>query len=895
MATALDKKTATTLDSTWESQDLKSRLRTIEKLDARDSEVQATLTHIAHNDEHVEVRCSAIMLLSDLNELKKLQKENSPVKDSALQQGYRILAGTTESDLSEEQRLSQLKGLSISAVKQIALISKSKAIASEAVAMIELAEDLSDLCMFAGSVHVRKNAALKIEDRELLAEIREKVRGKDKTVFKVIDQRLHEPENIAEAKSAVKSKPEPKAVPAEPTVDDSDTNGEKAESSAKKTASKKSAKKAVKPPLDAKKELPALELEFPKLSYKNTTRLYELRSILNKLLSNAEKLEADLLDRTEKLKTLVATKLEKNIEYQEKTRQSTEALLQSLKQALEDGKSESAMQSWDKIQGNISNTSNRIRENLQKQANEYKAKLTELRDWKTFAATEKKKELLTQMKHLVDSRMHAADRSKHISKMHKEWKSLGRSNNNESLWKKFKKLSDEAYEPCKEYFKQRKQLMADNLKQRRQICEELESKLKSFKNEEDPDIAEKPGNPEDESGPENDSQQASGKQVRDETEQKSANNLNIAALNKLLSTAEKDWKRFAPIEQSKIKSLQKRFYASVNEIRKLRKASLTTNAKQKQLCVAKAQALITLDDNKQAMQEAKLLQQEWKKIGPTSYKEDNKYWLEFRAACDKIFEKRNQVSNELKENLQKAEHDLSKILQSMESLFELDDDSFRTSRSEYQDLAQQFSNALDPRLKQQRGRLLDRFNSLKRRIDSRYKTLPDKKQQQLKKVILEKADYLTGIELDLLGAKDDAQFQELLKQLDQSTWENIEPSGSKKFDSALKERMDSLLKAKSSDSIRELAQKNESNLRSLCIQTEIRANIETPAQDQAQRMQIQLQQLKNGFGQSKPDPKENAKHALEIEMESYCFGPLETASRQELTQRLQGAIKKLLQ
>ena len=100
---------------------------------------------------------------------------------------------------------------------------------------------------------------------------------------------------------------------------------------------------------------------------------------------------------------------------------------------------------------------------------------------------------------------------------------------------------------------------------------------------------------------------------------------------------------------------------------------------------------------------------------------------------------------------------------------------------------------------------------------------------------------------------------------------------------------------KFSKRIHKLAKENESILRSLCIQTEIRANIDTPAQDQAQRMQLQLQQLKNGFGQLKPSAKENAKHAMEIELESYCLGPVEKESRLELSQRLQAAIKKLLQ
>jgi DNA repair protein SbcC/Rad50 len=904
MATASDKKIVNTFDSTWESQDLGTRLRTLEKLDSSDSAIQQTLIRIAHNDEHIEVRCSAIMLLTDLNELKNLLNEKTPVKDSALQQSCRILAGTFDASLNQQQRLSQLKDLSGPAVKQIALISKCKATGSETVSMIEQAEDLADICLYASSVHVRKSAALKIEDTELLAEIREKVRGKDKTVFKVIDQRLSEPKKAVEEKTDIKEKATPKAGKnnsAAPTLEKGD---EKSVPGNEKPAAPPLVKTPAKPPLDAKKELPALEQEFPKLSYKNTIRLYEFRSILNKLLSNTEKLETDLHDRAEKLKQLVADQLEKNIEYQEKTKQATEVLLESLKQALEDGSSERAMQFWDKIQGNISNTSNRVREILQKQTNIYKAKLIELRDWKTFAATEKKKELITQLEHLIGSKMQAGDRSKYISKMHKEWKSLGRSNHNESLWKKFKKLSDEAYEPCKEHFKQRKQLMADNFEQRRRICDALEAELKSLQegNNQSTELVDNAINEQGESTQEDElqnelkegSQQSSKDEENGKEKEKPEYKLDTTDINKLLNTAEKDWKHFAPIEQAKIKGLQKRFYAAINEFRKIRKNSLHVNANQKLLLIAQAQALTTLEDNKQAMNEAKRLQQEWKIIGQTSYKEDNKYWLEFRAACDKIFEKRNDASNEVRENLKQAEQDLAKILQSMESLFQFDDDSFRKSRNEYQDLAQKFSNALDPRLKQQRGRLLDQFNALKRRIDSRYKMLPDKKQQQLKKIVLEKADFLDRIELELLDTKDELQFLDVQKKIDQSAWENMESSGSAKFDSALKERINRVLKAQSLGSIRKLAQQNESDLRSLCIQTEIKANIETPAQDQAQRMQIQLQQLKSGFGQSKPETKDSAKHALEIELESYCLGPLEREARQELSLRLLNAIKKLL-
>ena len=61
------------------------------------------------------------------------------------------------------------------------------------------------------------------------------------------------------------------------------------------------------------------------------------------------------------------------------------------------------------------------------------------------------------------------------------------------------------------------------------------------------------------------------------------------------------------------------------------------------------------------MREAKELQQSWKKIGPTSYKDDKKLWESFRSACDDIFAIRNQATIALKEELEKTDKILDKI------------------------------------------------------------------------------------------------------------------------------------------------------------------------------------------------------------------------------------------
>ena len=458
------------------------------------------------------------------------------------------------------------------------------------------------------------------------------------------------------------------------------------------------------------------------------------------------------------------------------------------------------------------------------------------------------------MQHLIESKMAAADKSKHISNMHRQWKALGRSSQNEALWREFKKLSDKAYEPCKDYFKQRKQLMASNLKLRRGICDRLEQELKTLAEE----------------------------------------NLNISNLNTLLRDAENEWKQFAPVEHSRIKSIQKRYYGLVNQFRKRRKNALRANSKQKQEYITQARSLADLEDNNSAMSEAKRLQQQWRKLGPTSYKEDKKFWEDFRAACDKIFAKRKQQTAESCKQLQQAEGSLEKILQSMATVFELDDDSFRKSRTDYQDLIQQFSTAMDPRIKTQRKRLLDQFNGLKRKIDSRFSTLPNKKAMLLKNAVLAKSKFLEQLEDKLLNSKNNEQFNELKTQLDRKAWEEIEPAENLQYEGALHDRLEKLIATVSVEDLRSLAQENEIQIRSLCIDLEIRANMDTPLEDQALRMQIQLDQLKNGFGQSRPDHKENLKVAMDAELLGLCIGPLNATVQKQLSQRLDGAIRKLM-
>ena len=607
-------------------------------------------------------------------------------------------------------------------------------------------------------------------------------------------------------------------------------------------------------PVDFATEIIELSTELKALSFKNTTRLVTVENRVNRLRKLIPTAETELLANHANLAATLRAKFAENDGHQMQLETATKELSATIEQALADGRSHEALPAWDKILGNLSNTSGETRARIKALIAPFKTKIDELRDWKIFAATEKKKELIQHMQQLIESKMDAGDKAKRISKFHAEWKNLGRSNQNEELWAQFKQFSDKAYEPCKEYFKQRKQRMAANYKARKALIEYLEQEIERFK----------------------------------ETD------IDIATLNKLLSSADADWKHYAPVEQSRIKTLQKRYYDLVNNIRKQRKALTRGNSDKKKGLILRAEQLLELEDKQKAMNTAKQLQQEWKTAGPTSFKEDKKLWDQFRAACDKIFSKRSEERDQRAASIKQAEQELNQILKKLSTLTELNDEDLRKARADFSEQVQAFSGALDQRIGKQRSKLLDRFNNLKRALDTRFKTLPDKKSQQIMDRINAGIEHLVDVEDKLLQSEDEAAFEKARSEFDVEAWQQLALTGKETFDSLLQARASLIQSCQNAASYASQSQRAEAAGRELCIALEIRAGVDTPESDQAQRMALQLSQLQTGFGQSKPSQQENTRLAQDSRLRSLCIGPLAQEKSAQLRERLQLSLQRLL-
>jgi len=568
-------------------------------------------------------------------------------------------------------------------------------------------------------------------------------------------------------------------------------------------------------------------------------------------------LEADSGAADEALLALDATlkeKTDQHHDWQKSMIDEIEKSLQTLAEHLNDGRVREAQSLWDRNQNSLKRISDeQTQTRLQDALNPMKAELNKLLDWKKFASSEKKRELIEKMQSLTADETAPGPKSKLIRALQDEWKLLGHSDDNDELWNQFSELAKVAFEPCKIYFKERKEKQAANLIARNNICEQLEAYVATM-----------------------------------------GEDINLAEISKLEHRTREDWKKFAPVAQNKIKNLQKRFNAVLSELKQRKRNALQTHNAQKLALIEQAMALIETEDLQAAIQQAKQLQQQWKDLGPGSFKEDRKMWADFRAACDALFARRDSISQAQRQQSQQVASVARDALKKISALLALDDEAFADSRSEFNALSKSFRDALTPDLKAERKPLQDQFTRISRRYEARLKATPDKKVLQLMQMTSSKAALCQSVEEQLLAdGASDTDISAL-----RNSWNKLDPVSDANLEDLLKKRFRQLEKlldsepAERNGNTRTLAEKQSQAARILCVDAEIMCGADTPAADKAIRMQQQLNQLQKGLGRLPPTQKERLDKLHEIELQLICSGPLTALDRNSFMERLQRVRQK---
>jgi len=214
----------------------------------------------------------------------------------------------------------------------------------------------------------------------------------------------------------------------------------------------------------------------------------------------------------------------------------------------------------------------------------------------------KKKKLIDEAEALLDTD-NIAKAARQVNKLHRRWKKVGNlpQKDENELWDRFKAATDK--------FNDKK---SDNIEVlRKQEDENYKQKLKLIEKAED---------------------------IKDSEDWENTHN----EYQKLMD----QWKKVGPVSRKKSSKIWKKFKGAMDHFYDRRrdhfkevKEERKDNLKEKEEVLEKLKALKTHENPIEAVNEAKPLQEEFKKAGYVPIKHKNRMWKEYRETCDVIYDR----------------------------------------------------------------------------------------------------------------------------------------------------------------------------------------------------------------------------------------------------------------
>jgi hypothetical protein len=473
---------------------------------------------------------------------------------------------------------------------------------------------------------------------------------------------------------------------------------------------------------------------------------------------------------------------------------------------------------------------------LAKQVLQLDEKLNELKEWKEHAAAPKRAELIEEMEALVGSSEEPQALADRIKQLQEDWKTVSKGIviDSEADWGRFQQASLAAYRPCRDHFEAQAKLREANVEKRRAVLD----RLRAF------EIAQSGDHPD------------------------------WRMVAAVLREAPQEWRRHSPVERAAARALQEEFDAATGRLQGRLDAWHAQNAADKQALIRQAQQLGTKEDSRETVDAVKRLQAQWKLVGPARRDQEQPLWEEFRAQCDSIYEKRQQAHAQYAAGLEASKAQAAALCEQIEQTAALSGTALREGAARIPEWRSAFEG-LGELPRADRRSLTDRLERAIERVRAALAQSRLREKEQSISNLFEAARriHAYGWALAQGAASPDC---ESLKRAAESFIAGDRPwpkGGAEVLGEALSK----------ADAAADLdAAAHESALRMLCIRREILADRPTPAEDQELRRHYQMQRLVQRMGQgSEADPDE----ADALALEWVRVGPVSAQTHEALLER----------
>jgi hypothetical protein len=437
---------------------------------------------------------------------------------------------------------------------------------------------------------------------------------------------------------------------------------------------------------------------------------------------------------------------------------------------------------------------------LANQLRQLDEKLQELKDWKSFSVAPKRAELIERMESLIGATLHPAALAGHIKDLQEQWKTLskGAAEDIEADWQRFHEAAQKAYQPCREFFEAQAQAKQENLRQRGMLFE----RLVAF-------------------------------EAQHDWEQPDWRTVTTA-----LRESRQLWRQYSPVDPAEGEGLQGRFNELTAALQSRVDAEYARNVKEKKSLIERARGLLASPDSRQAIDEAKRLQERWKSVGPVPRDDDRKLWEEFRQQCDAVFQKRQQEFASHTEALQANKSQASSLCEELERIAGLSDQALLEEAKKLPELRLAF-DAIGELPKANARQLQDKFERAFDRCKRAVAQQHARDAEQGWIDLLDTTNHVRAYRLALARSADAAECDALKQAADDrlNSAAKLPKRGAEALKNALAQQGNSDVAA------------NELALRTLCIRAEILTDTPTPTADQPLRREYQMKRLMESMGQ----------------------------------------------
>ena len=274
------------------------------------------------------------------------------------------------------------------------------------------------------------------------------------------------------------------------------------------------------------------------------------------------------------------------------------------------------------------------------------ARVRELREWRTYAQAPQRESLCKQMEELAANPLEPHDQMQTVKSLRDQWNQLGVADTrrDRDLRRRFDHAAEQAFEPCRTYFKEQAERRAFNLEQRQAIVAALEGFLEN-----------------------ND---------WDKTDWR--------GVERILRQARNEWREYHPVDRKAGRQLTNRFEELAGAIHALLKQEWDRNIEKKEAIVADATAIRESGDRVTDQAESmKGLQRRWKAVGPLPRRADQRLWKQFREQCDQVFEARTVVLDRHSQR-RRVVGDADSLITELERRLEIDPSLDRNMIADYE-------------------------------------------------------------------------------------------------------------------------------------------------------------------------------------------------------------------